>query len=435
MFELLVVVALVLLNGFFAMAEMAMVRAKRARLQTAADEGSKAAGLALKLQDNPSRLLSTVQIGITLVGIVAGAYGGATLSGYVAAWIAPIAGQYATPIAFGIVVAGITWLSLVVGELVPKRLALQFAESIAAFVAAPMILLGKVAAPVVWLLEYSTNTVLRLLRLPKEVREVPTEQEVALLISESRAAGVIDEEAGSMMEGLLRINDLPVRAIMTPRVEVVSLPAAMPIADAIAAMASSGRSRFPVLGDEEEVLGVVQAKDLAGKAATQGTVGESLRLFQPPIVPDTIDAGRLVRLFKDAPVHLAVVVDEYGAFEGIVTPSDLMAAIAGDIAEAGAEDAYEAQRREDGSWLVDGLMPIHDVEHTIGLEGLLEHHDDYQRLAGFVLSQLGRIPDAGDCFAWQGWRFEVVDMDGRRIDKVLITPPSHPQGGETATLG
>ena len=435
MFELLVVVALVLLNGFFAMAEMAMVRAKRARLQTAADEGSKAAGLALKLQDNPSRLLSTVQIGITLVGIIAGAYGGATLSGYVAAWIAPIAGEYATPIAFGLVVAGITWLSLVVGELVPKRLALQFAERIAAFVAAPMILLGKVAAPVVWLLEYSTNTVLRLLRLPKEVREAPTEQEVALLISESRAAGVIDEEAGSMMEGLLRINDLPVRAIMTPRVEVVSLPAAMPIADAIAAMASSGRSRFPVLGDEEEILGIVQAKDLAGKAASGGTVGESLRLFQPPIVPDTIDAGRLVRLFKDAPVHLAVVVDEYGAFEGIVTPSDLLAAIAGDIAEAGAEDSYEAQRREDGSWLVDGLMPIHDVEHTIGLEGLLEHHDDYQRLAGFVLSQLGRIPDAGDCFSWQGWRFEVVDMDGRRIDKVLIIPPSHPLGGETAELG
>ncbi|WP_027132804.1 hemolysin family protein [Geminicoccus roseus] len=435
MFELLVVVALVALNGFFAMAEMALVRARRARLQADAEDGRKGAALALKLQENPSRLLSTVQIGITLVGIVAGAYGGATLSRYVEAWLVPLVGEYANVLSYGIVIAGITWLSLVAGELVPKRLALQFAERIAAFVAGPMQLLGKVAAPVVWLLEYSTNTVLRLMRLPPDVREAPTEEEVALLIAESRAAGVIEDEAGSMMQGLLRIADLPVRAIMTPRVEVVSFRASMPLREAMAVMANAERSRFPVLGEDEEVIGIVQTKDLVGTVPNDRPIGTGIRLFQPPVVPDTIDAARLVRLFKDAPVHLAVVVDEYGAFEGIVTPSDLLEAIAGDIAEAGAEDAYEAHRREDGSWLVDGLMPIHDVEHRIGVEGLLKHNETYQRLAGFVLSQLGRIPNAGDWFTWQDWRFEVIDMDGRRIDKVLITPPLHPVGGEMAELG
>lgn len=426
--------ALVLLNGFFAMAEMALVRAKGTRLQADADAGRKGAALALKLQANPSRLLSTVQIGITLVGIVAGAYGGATLSVYVEAWIRPIAGEYADAIALGVVVAGITWLSLVVGELVPKRLALQFAERIAALVAGPMLLLGKIAAPVVWLLEQSTNGLLRLLRLPAETREVPTEEEVALLIEQSRAAGVIEEEASLMMEGLLRIADLPVRAIMTPRVEVVGLPAAMSLRDALQTVASAHRSRFPVLGDEDEVLGILQAKDLVTATPDDRPIGGNTRLIQPPIVPDTIDAGRLVRLFKDAPVHLAIVVDEYGAFEGIVTPSDLLAAIAGDIAEAGADDAYEAHHRDDGTWLVDGLMPIHDVEHTVGIEGL-DHDEAYQRLAGFMLSQMGKIPSAGDHFIWKDWRFEVIDMDGRRIDKVLITPLAHPLGGEMAEMG
>jgi putative hemolysin len=433
-FELFVVVALVLLNGFFAMAEMALVRARRPRLQADADAGRRGAALALKLQDNPSRLLSTVQIGITLIGIVAGAYGGATLSVYVEEWIRPIAGQYSGPASFGIVVAGITWLSLVAGELVPKRIALQFSERIASFVAAPMMLIDTVAAPLVWLLEQSTNGVLRLLRMPPETREVPTEEEVELMIEEGRAAGVIEEEAGSMMQGLLRIADLPVRAIMTPRVEVVSFPATMSLATMVEKMAGVERSRFPILGEDDEVVGVLQTKDLITTVCDDRPIAGSVPLFQPPIVPDTIDAARLVRMFKDAPVHLAIVVDEYGAFEGIVTPADLMAAIAGDIAEAGAEDAYEAQRREDGSWLVDGLMPIHDVEHTIGIEGL-DHDEGYQRLAGFVLSQLGRIPEAGDHFGWKDWRFEVVDMDGRRIDKVMITPPKHPAGGELSDLG
>jgi putative hemolysin len=433
-FELLVVVALVLLNGFFAMAEMALVRARRPRLQADAEAGHRGAALALKLQDNPSRLLSTVQIGITLIGIVAGAYGGATLSVYVEAWILPFAGAYSGPAAFGLVVAGITWLSLVVGELVPKRIALQYSERLAAFVAGPMLLIDKVAAPLVWLLEQSTNGVLRLLRMPAETREAPTEEEVGLLIEESRAAGVIEEEAGAMMQGLLRIADLPVRAIMTPRVEVVSFPATTSLAAVAESIGTSERSRFPILGEDDEVVGVLQAKDLLATVCDDRPISGSIQLFQPPVVPDTIDAARLVRLFKDAPVHLAVVVDEYGAFEGIVTPADLMAAIAGDIAEAGADDAYEAQRRDDGSWLVDGLMPIHDVEHTIGIEGL-DHDEAYQRLAGFVLSQLGRIPETGDSFLWKDWRFEVVDMDGRRIDKVLVTPPVHPVGGELAEIG
>ena len=429
MFELLVVFVLVLVNGFFAMAEMALVNAQQSRLQAEAEAGKASSGLVLKLQSNPSRLLSTVQFGISLVAIIAGAYGGATLTVYVERWLAPFAGSYASVLSYGIVVAGLTWLSLVVGELVPKRIALQYAERIAAAVAAPMVMLGKVAAPIVWVLEQSTNGLLRLLRFPAATRSAPTGEEVGLLIEQSRVAGVIEEEAGSMMQGLLRIADLPVRAIMTPRIEVVSLPSAMSSRDAMAKMATAERSRFPVLGDEEEVLGILQAKDLIDTAPDDRPIGATVRLLQPPVVPDTIDAARLVRLFKDAPVHLAVVVDEYGAFEGIVTPSDLLEAIAGDIAEAGAEDSYEAHRRDDGSWLVDGLMPIHDVEHTIGLEGM-DHDEAYQRLAGFVLSQMGKIPTAGDSFTWKDWRFEVVDMDGRRIDKVLIVPP--PKSDELA---
>ena len=414
------IVVLVVLNGFFAMAEMALVRAKRARLQAKAEAGDAGAAAALDLQGNPSRFLSTVQIGITLVGIVAGAYGGATLSEPMQRLLEPVIGHYAQYIAFGVVIVLITWLSLVVGELVPKRMALQFADGIAAFVARPMRILAMAMAPVVWLLERSTNGLLRLLRLPQEMREVPTEEEVQLLIEESRSAGVIEQEAGKMMEGLLRIADIPVRAVMTPRFEVQSLSAELTVAEAVRQVQAVQRSRFPVIDAEGEVLGILQSRDLLGVVADERPVRDVVALVDPPVVPDTRDTARLVTLFKDATVHMAIVVDEYGNFEGIVTPSDLLEAIAGDMGEAGAEDAYEAFRREDGSWLVDGLMPVHDVEHTLGIQGL-DVDERYQRLAGFVLSQLGRIPKPGDAFAWRGWRFEVVDMDGRRIDKVLVS--------------
>ena len=420
--ELLVVLALILVNGLFAMAELALVRASRSRLETMARAGGRGARAALGLIDEPAQVLAAVQIGITAVGILAGVYGGATLADRLAPWLEPLAGAQAWPLALTLLVAAITYLSLVVGELVPKRLALRHPEPLAAAVARPMLVLLRLTAPLVWLLDRSSAFLLALLGLSREERRAITAEEVLASLRAAERAGAVDPRAGELIEGVLGIGDRSVRTIMVPRRDMIVLRADEPVTLALARVAATGRSRYPLLqGESDELLGVVRATDLAAALVEQRSVDLRALARPPLVVPDTTSVLRLLELMKGAPSHLAIIVDEYGSIEGLATPADVLAAIAGEIEEGGTAAASDdIVCREDGSWLIDGLTPLVEVERRLDLTGLDTEDNDYHRLAGFVLAQLGRIPQAGDSFVWHGWRFEVVDMDGRRIDKVLV---------------
>ncbi|MFO1070170.1 MAG: hemolysin family protein [Geminicoccaceae bacterium] len=424
-FELLVVLGLVLLNGFFAMSELAVVSARRARLQQLADSGRAGAKAALALQAEPTRFLSTVQVGITLIGVLAGAYSSATLAHLLAAALVDsgMAARLADTVALAVVVVAITYLSLVLGELVPKRLALGDAAGIASRVALPMRVLSLVGAPLVWILEGSTNAILRLLGIRTDQRAEVTEEEIRTLIAEGAEAGVLHRAEQDMIEGVMRLADRPVRAVMTPRVEVAWLDIEAPVEEVRDTIARSGHSRFLVgRGGLDELVGVVQTKDLAIALLRGQSTDLGPLVREPIIVPESTPVLRLLERFRTAPVHLAVVVDEYGSLEGIVTPRDILTAIAGALPEGLEEDNPDAVRRDDGSWLVDGRMGTDEVERTLGVAGIADD-GSYTTLAGFMLARMGRLPKAGDWFRWEGHRFEVVDMDGRRIDKVLVVPP------------
>ncbi|HYD66222.1 hemolysin family protein [Azospirillum sp.] len=428
--EILIVLLLILLNGFFAMSEMAVVSARRTRLQQIAEgRGGRGARAAMELAEDPSRFLSTVQTGITLIGIVAGAYGGATLADPVGAWLdaVPWIAPYGPQVAFAVVVAIITYLSLVVGELVPKRVALVHAESIAVRVAGPMRGLSRATAPIVWLLGVSTDVLLRLLRLRTTREQTVTEEEVRTLIAEGTQSGVFAPAERQMIEGVLRLADRPVRAIMVPRRDVIWLDIEDPPAAIAAEIAASGHSRFPVCrGTVDEVQGVVAAKALLDQALNGRPIDVRSAMVTPLIVHDGTPVLRLLELFKQSTMHMAVVVDEYGGFEGIATVNDILESIAGELPELGDEGDAGAVRREDGSWLVDGRTPVDEVEHMLHVTGL-RGEGDFHTLAGFVLDRLGHVPVAAEHFTWHGLRFEVVDMDGRRIDKVLIQDQRMPE--------
>jgi putative hemolysin len=423
-FEILVVLGLVALNGYFAMSELAVVSARRARLQAMADGGRRGARIALALQADPTRFLSTVQIGITLIGVLAGAYSGATLATVLSAWLLErgLSGATADALAIGIVVVVITYLSLIIGELVPKRLALADAAGIAARVAPPMRLLSRIGAPLVWLLERSTELALKVLGRSADTPAHVTEEEIKAMVAEGAQAGVLHEAEREMIEGVLRLADRPVRAIMTPRVDIAWLDVAAGAEAVRETMKASGHSRLPVCrGELDDVVGIVEAKDIAA-ALMQGERLDLEALARAPlIVPESTPVLRLIERFRASPIHMAVVLDEYGSVEGIATPADMLSAIAGAFPE-GAESLPEASRREDGSWLVDGRMDIHQVERVLGVSGMAEGHE-FSTLAGFVLWRLRRVPKVAEELVWRGWRFEVVDMDGRRIDKILVVPP------------
>lgn len=422
--ELTLVAMLIVLNGFFAMSELAIVSARRARLQHMARSGTRGARRALRLAEDPTNFLSTVQVGITLVGIFAGAYGGATLAEPLAAALGtvPQLGEMADDLALGIVVVAITYLSLIAGELVPKRIALNNAEAIAAFVAAPMHLLARVGRPVVWFLGLSTNAVLALLRIRPKGKSTVSEDEVRLMIAEGTDAGVFEPAEREMIESVLAMADRTVRAIMVPRPDVIWLDVGDPVEKTLAAVRASGHSRFPVSGgDLDRDLGIVHAKDLLEQLAGNGGVDLRAASREPLYVPETMPILKLIDRFRATAMHMAVVVDEHGSFEGLVTPTDVLTAIAGALPEHPGDETSEAVQREDGSWLLDGRLAIDKVERTLGLRDMQED-EDFVSLAGFVLYRCGHVPAVGEAFVWRGWRFEVVDLDGRRIDKILASP-------------
>ncbi|KAB0675813.1 hemolysin family protein [Aureimonas leprariae] len=416
----LIVFFLVILNGFFAMSELALVSAKRSRLQQLAEEGSRRARSALKLTEDPTAFLSTVQVGITLVGIIAGAYGGSVFSEPLAERLRPLPfiGASADILAFAIVIVAITYLSLIFGELVPKRYALKRAEAIAVFVAPVMQGLAKVGAPVVWLLSISTVAVSKLLGASTEESNMVTEEDVKAMIAEGTQSGVFEEKEREMLEGVLRIADRNVRSIMVPRPDADWLVAGDSADTILDEIRDAGHSRFPIMGKEsDDIVGVVQAKDLLEQVRATGTIDLQAAIREPLFVNETMPILKLLERFRTANIHMAIVLDEYGSFEGIVTPTDILAAIGGSLPEGENED-YAVTQRADGSWLIDAGLPIDVVERSIaGLK--LPKERDYETLAGFILDRLGHIPDVGEAVDWGDWRLEVVDLDGRRIDKIL----------------
>ncbi|MBP7338722.1 hemolysin family protein [Niveispirillum sp.] len=422
--ELAAVLFLILLNGFFAMSEMAVVSARKIRLQQMAEEGSRGARTALALQEDPSRFLSTVQIGITLIGVINGAVGGATLAERLAPFLdaIPMLTGYGQTLSIVIVVMTITYLSLIAGELVPKRIALNNAEAIASFAAPIMRYLSRVTAPFVWLLGASTEAMLKLLRVPEKAEQLVTEEEVKSLIAEGTASGVFDPGEKRMIEGVMRLADRTVRSLMTPRPEVMWLDIDDEPDNIKREIREARHSRFPVCrGDFDDVIGVIHTKDLLHRLLQGGSFDLRADVRDALVVHDGTEVMRLLDLFKQSGEQMAIVVDEYGTVEGIATLTDVLEGIAGELPDDGGEDS-DIVRREDGSLLIDGMMAVEEVEAHLGLKSLRDEDSGYHTLAGFLLFKLGRIPTAGEYADHDGYRFEVVDMDGRRIDKVLVMP-------------
>jgi len=420
--QFLILLALLALNGLFAMAELAIVSSRRIRLKQMAEKGSKGAKAALRLMEEPTRFLSTVQIGITLIGVLAGVYSGANFAGPLSEWLAriPWLADYAETVAYVLVVMGVTYLSLIIGELVPKRWALGHPEGIAVALAPPMQWVAKVSAPLVWLLQRSTDLVLKLLGKGRSAKHHVTEDDVRAMIAEGTREGVFHHEEHRMIEGVLKLADRNVRSIMIPRGDILWIDVEDSRETIWNAVRASGHSRYLVCRDElDELIGVATVTDLLEWIREPSGPELAQRTVAPLVVQETTNVLRLVELFREAAVHLAVVVDEHGSIEGIVTATDVLEAIAGEIPELGDTDLPEAVRRSDDSWLLDGRLAIDEVERLLGRNDM-RSGDDYTTIAGFVLAQLGRLPVTADSFEWKGLRFEVVDMDDRRIDKLLV---------------
>lgn len=428
--ELVAVAFLIVLNGFFAMAELAVVSSRRPRLTAMADAGSAGARAALGLLENQSRFLSSVQIGITLIGVLAGAFGGATLAEDLAVYLEGfgLGPGAAETVGVVVVVAAITYFSLIVGELVPKQIALGNPERVASAVAAPMVLVARIASPAVWLLEISSRLLLGLLGRGGEPEQRVTEEEIRLLIAEAESAGVVEPQETRMIARVMRLGDRSVRALMTPRPDIDWVDLDQDVQGILARLRASAHSRLPAgHGGIDRVGGVLHAKDVLHEMMAERGVGGSdafdpAALVRPaPTVHDTADALDALEALRASPVDMAFVVDEHGTFEGVVTKSDLLEAIAGQFAAQAGEEEPDAVRREDGSWLLAGWKPVDDMADLLQL-ALPAGRRDYHTVAGFALARLRRFPRLGDAFEAGGWRFEVVDVDGRRIDKILAQP-------------
>lgn len=419
MLELFILIVLVLLNGVFAMSELAIVSSKTPRLKARADRGDKGARAALKLMEDPSRMLSTVQIGITLIGVIAGAYGATAIADDLAPIIAnafPKFSRYADDTAFAIVIAGTTYLSLVLGELVPKRVALLAPEAIAGLVARPMARVAQAASPAVWLLKASTDGLLRLLGLHRARQSDVTEEEIHSLIDEGHSAGLIEPEEREMITGVMRLGDRTVRAIMTPRTDIVWIDPSQPREEILRIMRESGHSRFPVAaGGVDHVRGVVQTKELlTGEFDIEATMHPIV------VVPETLSVLRLLEAMRGHPVRMVIVADEYGAVEGLVTAADLLESIAGEGVLSEDEAITPPVQREDGAWLIDGMTPIDEFERLMSVPGLSKD-GRFDTVAGLIIHLLERLPKAGDIVERWPLKLEVVDLDGRRIDKVIAS--------------
>ena len=425
LFEAAVIGLLILANGLFSMSEFAIVSARRHRLQSLAESGDARAGTALGLAAEPNRFLSTVQIGITVIGVLSGAYGGAVFATALAELVGrvPLLAPYASTIAFAAVVLLITYLTLVIGEIVPKRLALANPEPIALRVARPMRALSILSAPAVALLSASTELVLRLVGAKERAEPAVTEEEVRLMLEEGTTAGVFDEEEQEVVARVFRLSDRRVASLMTPRHEIVGVDLEDPLEENLARMREAGHSYFPVYRDSlDRVEGMISIRGLWAQTPIGGQPDIEAAIFEPLYLPESLPALKVMEQFREATTHVALVTDEYGSIEGLLTLHDLLESIVGSLPDV-HDDEHEAVERPDGSWLLDGLLPIDEFRDRFALPPLPdEDRGYYQTLGGFVMMHLERTPVTGDRFDWSGNDFEVVDMDGNRVDKVLFRP-------------
>lgn len=421
--DLFIIAGLILLNGLFSMSELAIVSARPARLKVSADKGSKAAQTAIDLATDPGKFLSTVQIGITLIGIIAGAYSGASLGGPVGDRLAllGVPDRYAGDIGFALVIMATTYASLVVGELVPKQLALRSAEAIALVTARPMALLARAMAPFVWLLDKSSGVLLRLLSVRGGGQEQLTAEELHMIFAEATRSGAIDEDERAMMAGVMRLADRPVRELMTPRNQIDWIDVDASIEKLRARIAESPHSLLPVVEEDtpDEVLGILKVKEVLAALVDGADVNIRAMMKRAEVIPDQLDAMDALRKLQQAEVSMAVVHDEYGHLEGVVTPSDVLSALAGTFVSHQDEgDEPMVVERDDGSLLIAGAMPADALANR--LEIAMPQDREFATAAGYVLAVLKKVPREGEHFSEQGWRFEVVDMDGLRIDKLLV---------------
>jgi len=421
--DIAIILALIALNGVLAMSELAIVSARRARLESITKKSQlRGAKTALLLASNPGRFLSTVQIGITLIGIIAGAYSGASLGGPVEErlLLLGVPAQWSDDISFTLVVGLTTFASLIVGELVPKQFALRAPEPIAVVMAMPMVVLSRVTAPLVWLLDRTSALIFRILGMNRESENHVTAEELHLIVAEASKSGVIEESERAIISGVVRLADRPVREVMTPRTEIDWLDEKADAKTIHQAVLASPHSRLLIArGSVDEIVGVVSARDLLAAELTGKKLDLKVLMKRAPIIPDQVDAMDVLEVLRDADVPVALVHDEYGHFEGIVTPADLLSAIAGDFV-SDQDDGEEPAifEREDGSLLVSGWATADGLSERIGIS--LEEDRDYATVAGFVLDRMKRIPTTGESFIDQGYRFEIIDMDGRKIDKILV---------------
>jgi putative hemolysin len=435
MFEIVLILLLIIANGVFSGSEIAIVSARKVRLEQLAKDGNKKARVALKLANSPNNLLSTVQIGITLIGIVSGAVGGATVSHNLQDLFArvPLLKPYSEVLGFGIVVTLITYLSLVIGELVPKRLALNNPEPIACAIAQPMRWLSKIASPLVYLLGISTDKLLELAGVRASEEPPVTEEEIRALIGQGTQAGLFEKSEQDMVSRVFRLGDRPVQALMTPRLEIDWLDLDSPWEETQQLIVESPHSRFPVCQEDlDNCLGIIRIKDVLSAHFSGGAIDLKAMLQTPLFVPENTHALRVLEMFKEFGTHMAMVTDEYGGIAGLVTLNDLTEAIFGELPTTETEEEPMVIQREDGSWLLDGLLSIDEFKALFDRESLPEEDTGlYHTLAGFVIRSLGRIPRSGDLFTWNGLQFEVVDMDGMRVDKLLVTLiPREPEQSE-----
>ncbi len=422
--NILIVLALILANGVFAMSELAVVSARKVRLEQAALRGDSQARAALKLAKRPDNFFSTVQVGITLISIFSGAFGGSALAGPVAELLRqiPTLSAHADSLAFTLVVAIITYLSLILGELVPKQLALTMPEAIAKSIAGPMAMLSKLAAPVVALLSFSTNLVVRLLNIQPDRGPSVTEAEIRAFIQQGTEEGTLEVAEREIMERVFRLGDRQVTSIMTPRLEITWLDLEDTAKVNQHKIIGSRYRRLPVCqGSLDNILGLISVNSLLHRALHNDPLDLTVGLEQPLVIPELSRSLPLLEQFKRSRVHTALVVDEYGVIQGLVTLWDILEALVGD-APSLDESRDRPRQREDGSWLLDGMMNIEEIYSCLNLGGFSDRTASYYTLGGLVIHQLGKIPSATDSFEWHGFTVEVMDMDGNRVDKVLITP-------------
>ncbi len=423
--DVAILLALIAINALFAMAEVALLTAKRSKLQRMVDTGDRQAAAALELGEDPNRFLSTVQVGITTIGILNGVVAESALSAPFAVWLESlgVAAQTSGWLASTLIVVIITYLSIVFGELVPKRIGQSNPEPIARIVAKPMLALAQIARPLVKLLSGSTQMLLRMVGIRNAGAPVVTEEEIHALLEEGSDAGIIEENERQMVRNVFRLDDRQITSLMVPRSDIICLDLDEPLNENLQRIQGSEHSRFPVCkGGFNEVVGIINAKVLLAQTLRGETPDFKTDLQPAVFVPESLTGMELLEHFKSSGVQMAFVIDEYGEIQGLITLQDLIEAIAGEFKPDDHEDAWAIQR-QDGTWLLDGIIPVPELKDTLGLEAVPEEDKGrYNTLSGMLMLLMGCIPSAGESVSWESWRFEVVDMDGKRIDKVLATP-------------